>query len=371
MYFSLVLLLFLQYFSRLSQSLLTNAAYFQPQNRTPFVLAHRGASGYLPESTLPAFIVAIYGNTDFIELDVVLTKDRDLLVLHDPFLSRVTNIAEFPAFADRRTTRLVDNQTITDFFVDDFTLEETRLLRVRQALAPERPKVFDFLYSAPSLDEVLQLVIQENAGRIAKGRPPVGVYLEAKNGKMYKEIYGVEIGEFVLEKLRKYGVDTVENATKYCPIVLQAFSLETTAFFNASGNLLPRIQLMNQGIYNYSLETVENVAHGVGVPLSMVFEETAENPVEISNTYKNSRRNGIVKTDFVEKAHGKGLKVMAYTFRDDVSFFGENPRDMYLLAKDFLELDAVFTEFFDVALTVYQTQRQIVGEIGRSQRNSR
>lgn len=164
---------------------------------------------------------------------------------------------------------------------------------------------------------------------------------------MYKELYNVEIGEVLLRKLRKFGLDDAKTAETRCPVVLQAFSLETTRVFKESGSDLPRIQLLNQGIYNFSLESVQDIAHGVGVPLSMIF----------------AGNSWIHKTDFVEKAHAKDLQVMAYTFRDDVSFFGENPREMYLFSKDYLQLDAVFTEFCDVALTVYQTQQQLARKL--------
>lgn len=115
--FLLIFLLFSVSCPWISQGLRTNASYFYSQQGFPLVLAHRGASGFLPESTLPAFRVAMAMDADFLEFDVVLTKDQELLVMHDPFLSRVTNIADFPEFSDRKSQRVVENQILTDFFV--------------------------------------------------------------------------------------------------------------------------------------------------------------------------------------------------------------------------------------------------------------
>lgn len=326
------------------QSLQTNISYYQPIG-WPFVLAHRGASGYLPESTLEAFEVAIYGKTDFVEMDVVLTKDKQLLVMHDPYLSRVTNIEDFPEFFDRKSTRIIDNKSISDYFTDNFTLQELKQLSIRQGLIDERPKIFDYKFKAPSLDEFLKFMIDRNQ-KIKENYPQqklIGVFLEAKNGNMYKEIYGsdFEIGELLLKKLDEFGLADANNATMYCPIVLQSFPIETTKYFEESGNKLPRIQLLHHESYNYDLEEVNRYAHGVGVSFPMIL--TVNSPTEIR------------KNDYIKNAHKLGLKVFPYTFQDDNLAFGRNSEEIYTLAKDYLEADGIFTEFFDVAITVYKT----------------
>ena len=332
----------------LVDSLPTNVSYYQP-GLWPFVLAHRGASGYLPESTLESFSVAFYGNTDFVEMDVVLTQDQQLLVMHDPYLSRVTNIEDFPEFKDRKTTRIVENKLINDYFTDNFTLAELQKLGIKQGLVATRPKIFDLKFHAPSLDEFLVFMLKQNQERRKKdpNSQPIGVFLEAKNGNMYKQLYGddFEIGELLLMKLDEYGLANASNATIYCPIVLQSFPIETTRYFRDSGNDLPRIQLLNTGFYNYSLEESNQVAHGVGVSFPMIFTEEEGKNIE--------------RTQYVRKAHRLGLKVFAYTFQDDVKWFGSTPQEMYLIAKEYLELDGVFTEFFDVAANVYRTIHRV------------
>ena len=330
-----------------TNSLPTNISYFHRIDH-PLVLAHRGASGYLPESTLESFSVAMYGNTDFVEMDVVLTKDLQLLVMHDPYLSRVTNIVDFPEYATRKSTRFVANKTVNDYFTDDFTLEEIKKLSIKQGLVETRPKIFDFMFKAPSLDEFLQFMIKENQKIIAKAtnNKIIGVFLEAKNGDMYKKIYGeeFEIGELLLKKLGEYGLADANNASLYCPVVLQSFPIETTKYFELSGNNLPRIQLLNDGIYNYDLQEVVKYAHGVGVSFPMILQKT-------------DNKKHIKKNEFVKECHKIELEVFAYTFQDDVSFFGRSPEEGYKLAQHYLELDGVFTEFFDVAITVYKAEQ--------------
>lgn len=336
-----------------SKCLETNISYYRSGD-WPWVLAHRGASGYVPESTLESFSIAFYGNTTFVEMDVVLTKDKELLVMHDPSLSRVTNVEQFPEFAERKKSRVVDGKNITDWFTDDFTMEEIKKLGIKQGLVKTRPSIFDYKFKAPSLDEFLQFMLHQNNARKARypESPPIGVFLEAKNGNMYKEIWGpdFEIGELLLNKLTTYGLSDAENATFYCPIVLQSFPIETTKYFHESGNNLPRIQLLNQGLYNFSLEECSKVAHGVGVSFPMIFTRGENGEIQ--------------KTDYVKRAHNLGMKVFPYTFQDDVYVFGEDSQEMYLIAKEYLEIDGVFTEFFDVAINAYQTAQGL----GRKQR---
>src|SRR5499427_1636797 len=101
----------------------------------PLVIAHRGASGYLPEHTLEAYSLAIDLGADFIEPDLVATKDGVLIARHEPMLSGTTDVAEHPEFAARRLTRKIDGVDVTDWFATDFTLAEIRQLRAKQAMA--------------------------------------------------------------------------------------------------------------------------------------------------------------------------------------------------------------------------------------------
>ncbi|MBN9441661.1 glycerophosphodiester phosphodiesterase family protein, partial [Bosea sp. (in: a-proteobacteria)] len=103
--------------------------------RRPLVIAHRGASGYLPEHTLEGYRRAIALGADFIEPDLVSTKDGVLVVRHEPMLSGTTDVADHPEFASRKTTRKLDGIETTDWFANDFTLAEIKTLRAKQAFA--------------------------------------------------------------------------------------------------------------------------------------------------------------------------------------------------------------------------------------------
>ena len=100
----------------------------------PFVIAHRGASGYLPEHTLAGYFVAIQQGADYVEPDLVITRDGALVVRHENEIGGTTNVASHPEFAARRTTKTIDGQTITGWFTEDFTLAELKTLRVRERL---------------------------------------------------------------------------------------------------------------------------------------------------------------------------------------------------------------------------------------------
>jgi glycerophosphoryl diester phosphodiesterase len=145
----------------------------------PIVIAHRGASAYRPEHTLAAYQLAIDQGADFIEPDLVPTRDGVLVARHENALSDTTDVAERPDFAPRRTTKVIDGAPVTDWFSEDFTLAELKTLRARERIPDIRPgnRAFDGRYAVPTLAEILQLL--ERAER-ETGRQ-VGLYPEIKH----------------------------------------------------------------------------------------------------------------------------------------------------------------------------------------------
>jgi glycerophosphoryl diester phosphodiesterase len=135
----------------------------------PIVIAHRGASADMPEHTLPAYARAVAEGADFIELDLVATRDGHLVARHENEIGGTTNVADHPEFAARRTTKTIDGQAVEGWFTEDFTLAELRRLRARERLPELRPDSarFDGQAAIPTLDEVLTLV--------AKAGRPVGI----------------------------------------------------------------------------------------------------------------------------------------------------------------------------------------------------
>jgi glycerophosphoryl diester phosphodiesterase len=125
----------------------------------PLVIAHRGASAYRPEHTLSGYRLAIGMGADYIEPDLVSTKDGKLVARHENEISGTTDIAQHPEFADRRRTKVIDGTPITGWFTEDFTLAELKTLRARERLPQLRPAntAFDGRFEIPTLQEVIDL----------------------------------------------------------------------------------------------------------------------------------------------------------------------------------------------------------------------
>ena len=163
--------------------------------QNPIIIAHRGASGALPEHTLEGFRLALEQGADFIETDYVMTKDGVPLVRHEPLLNNTTDILDHPEFSDRETTKIIDGVEITGFFAEDFTLEEIKTLRARQP-RPERSDEFDDLYEIPTMAEVIQLVkdFQAETGK------QVGIVHELKHNSYFDSI-GLNVEEAAVRVL--------------------------------------------------------------------------------------------------------------------------------------------------------------------------
>ena len=178
------------------------------------VIAHRGASGYLPEHTLEAYALAIEMGADFIEPDLVASKDGVLIARHEPMLSATTDVAERPEYATRRVTRKVDGIPITDWFASDFTLEEIRRLRAKQAMA-ERDQSMNGKFLIPTLQEVIDLAKSKSVG----SGGVVGVYPEMKHPTFHAEI-GLRLEDRLLDVLNAAGW-----TEKSSPVIVQSFEV--------------------------------------------------------------------------------------------------------------------------------------------------
>ena len=147
--------------------------------REPIVIAHRGASAYRPEHTLAAYALAIDQGADFIEPDLVPTRDGVLVARHENALSSTTDVADRVEFAARRTTKTIDGESVTDWFTEDFTVTELKSLRARERIPEIRPANtrFDGRFDVPTLAEIIDLVrrAERETGR------PIGIYPEIKH----------------------------------------------------------------------------------------------------------------------------------------------------------------------------------------------
>ncbi|MEJ7689023.1 MAG: glycerophosphodiester phosphodiesterase family protein [Nocardioidaceae bacterium] len=213
--------------------------------RLPIVIGHRGAPGYRPEHTLASYKLAIQLGADFIEPDLVSTKDGVLVTRHENEISGTTDVSEHPEFADRRTTKTIDGVSVTGWFTEDFTLAELKTLRAVERLPDVRPANtrYNGRFAVPTFDQVLALVKRQS---IDKGRK-IGVYPETKHPTYFRSI-GLKLGPRMLRDLREAGLG---NATGR--VFIQSFETDNLRRLD-SRTQLPLIQLLDSKGAPYDLK---------------------------------------------------------------------------------------------------------------------
>jgi glycerophosphoryl diester phosphodiesterase len=212
----------------------------------PLVIAHRGASGYVPEHTLAGYFVAIQQGTDYVEPDLVISRDGALLARHENEIGGTTDVAAHPEFAARKTTKTIDGETVTGWFTEDFTLAELKTLRARERLPALRTANarYDGVFSIPTFDEVLDLVAAADAQRAAQARaaglpppPRIGVYAETKHPSYFEKL-GLHFEQAMLDALDRHGY---RHRTD--PICLQSFEVANLKSLRRRTDL-PLVQLV-------------------------------------------------------------------------------------------------------------------------------
>ena len=222
------------------------------------VIAHRGASGYRPEHTLEAYRLAIRQGADFIEPDLVATKDGVLIARHENEISGTTNVADHPEFASRKTTKVIDGVALTGWFTEDFTLAEIKTLRAKERIPAVRPPNarFDGMYAIATFAEVVQLGKRQSlCGR------RIGVYPETKHPTWFaregRRIDGRPIGVSLGAKL----VETLvaEGFTDPARVYIQSF--EVANLIELRRRIMPRA--------------------GVNLPLVQLYDDLTAKPYDI------------------------------------------------------------------------------------------
>lgn len=181
----------------------------------PIVIAHRGASGYRPEHTEAAYRLAVAQGADFIEPDLVMTRDGVLVARHENEIGRTTDVADHPEFADRHVTKTIDGETFTGWFVEDFTLAELQTLgaRERNPLRRRESARHDSLQPVLTLDQIIAIAQEEGERR---GRP-VGLYIELKNPGYHASI-GLPMEQALIDRLAAAGLNRRD-----APVFIQSF----------------------------------------------------------------------------------------------------------------------------------------------------
>lgn len=283
-----------------------------PLMASPLLIAHRGASGDRPEHTLAAYTLAIEQGADFIEPDLVLTRDGVLVARHENEISETTDVAARPEFAARKTTKTIDGVAFTGWFTEDFTLAELKTLRARERLPQLRPAntAFDGQFAVPTLDEVIALA---KAKSIETGRT-IGIYPETKHPSYFASI-GLPHDKPLLAALAAAGW-TGRDA----PVFIQSFETGNLKALRTRTKV-PLIQLIaddgappDQPGLRYAdmttqagLKAIARYADGVGAAKALVIARTGEGALS-------------APTALVANAHKAGLKVHVWTFRAENYF---------------------------------------------------
>ena len=303
----------------------------------PLVIGHRGAHGYLPAHTLEGYALAIELGADFIEPDLVATKDGHLIARHEPNIIATTDVASRPEFASRRRTAVVDGETQTGFFVSDFTLAEIKQLRAVQDFA-ERPQQFNGKFEIPTLQEIIALAKSKARD---KDRP-IGIYPEIKHSTYHKAL-GLPMEKRLVDILAAAGWNH-RNA----PVIIQSFEqsnlkelrkltplrliqLIDADDVNADGSLAfvapfdrpydwtasgdPKLLARTFGFLttDEGLKEVKTYADGIGPWKRYIVSTVAAGLPGPGETSRKLLPAG----NLIERAHKLGLFVHTWTFRNE------------------------------------------------------
>jgi glycerophosphoryl diester phosphodiesterase len=297
----------------------------------PFVIAHRGASGYVPEHTLAGYFIAIQQGTDYVEPDLVITRDGELVARHENEIGGTTDVAAHPEFAARRTTKNIDGESITGWFTEDFSLAELKTLRARERL-PELRRGntrWDGAFEIPTFEEVLDLVAAADAQRIAdaraKGLPApvrIGVYPETKHPTHFARL-GLHFDERLLEALERHGYSRRSD-----PICLQSFEVGNLQTLRQKTDL-PIVQLvapMGQPA-DFALaddaRTYVDMTSDVGLAQIARYADAIGPHKGMVVRYGPA---GAMDTGLARRARAAGLGVHVWTLRAENEFLPESLR---------------------------------------------
>lgn len=313
--------------------------------KAPLILGHRGACGHRPEHTLESYKLAIEMGADYVEPDLVMTKDKVLMARHENEISGTTDVAT--KFPDRKTTKTVDGVSITGWFIEDFTMKEIKTLKAKERLE-FRSRTYDGQFDIPTFSEILELVKKESAER----KKQIGIYPETKHPTYFTSI-GLPLEEALVAELKKFHLNR-----KNAPVFIQSFEL---------GNLkklkeltpLPLVFLIDDPEmipYDYKAAGLKTTYQELLTPKNLKEIKKIASGIGPYKRYiipANDKNERLPATTLIKDAHDAGLFVHAYTFRSEERFllkdYNNDPQQEYI---EFFKLgvDGVFSDFTDDAV---------------------
>lgn len=370
--------------------LITGGAYAQQKTldgKPTLIVGHRGASGYAPEHTLESYKRAIAFGVDFVEPDLVVTKDGVLIARHEPMMSGTTDVADHPEFAGRKSKKSVDGVETEDWFASDFTLAEIKTLRAKQAFA-DRDQSMNGKFEIPTFDEIIALVKAEGA---ARGRT-IGIYPETKH-PTYHNAVGLPLEDRLLARLKQEGW-----TEKSSPVIIQSFEVSNLKYLRKQTNVRLMQLIDGEDVdkdgnmmfgapygqpYDWTvagdkrtnkdqltpagLAEIKTYADGVApwkpylLPSKQVDANNDGKPDDLNNDGKidEQDRVNLPATDIIKNAHAIGLLVHTWTFRNEpkrlTSDYKGDPAKEYQ-AFFALGIDGLFSDFPDTALKARDVQ---------------
>ena len=349
--------------------------------KMPLVVAHRGASGYLPEETYEAYVRAIDMGADVIEFDLVSTKDGVLIARHDPNLAVSTDVAEHHEFASRKRTTEVDGETQTGWFASDFTLAEIKMLGGISTDA-ERPQQYNGLCKVVTFEEIIALA----KSRSVNGRV-IAIYAETKNPTYHRNL-GLPLEDKLIAILNAAGWNSRD-----APVFVQSFEPSSLKYMRSKGLNTKQVQLIDAADYDFKtgkltfappfdrpydwasagdnrlfsamvtpagLAEIKTYADAVGPWKPYIVP--VKGTLDASGNLRDMNGDGKIDyadastqppTTLIADAHKAGLMVHPYTFRDEqrrLAFdYHKDPKAEYLQFYR-LGVDGVFSDFADTAI---------------------
>ena len=348
-------------------------------NKDPIVIAHRGASGYLPEHTLEAYALAIEQGADYIEPDLVATRDGHLVVRHEPNIINTTDVKDRSEFRDRKRKAMIDGVEEEGYFAADFTLAEIRTLGAVQQFA-DRDQSLNGVFKIPAFETVIDLAQRKSRDK----KRTIGIYPETKH-PTYHQAIGLPLEDRLIEALSR-----ARWNDRDAPVFIQSFETANLRYLRGITQvklvqLIAASGVAPDGSLEFSppldrpydwavsgdarffrdlltprgLAEISTYADGIGLWKRYIVSTAGTNLTGMA-AYNEANRNLLSPSPLIDDAHQAGLLVHAWTYRNEqhrlAADYQGNPLNEYLQFYQ-LGVDGVFSDFPDTAVAARVMRR--------------